>query len=47
MALSRIAWLVTALGFVLAAVVLFAEGYLGYFLVFLAVAASAAVNLRG
>jgi len=44
--LSRISWLVTAVGFLIAAVLLFLNGYVGYFLVFLAVAASAAVNLR-
>jgi len=44
--LARISWLVTAIGFVIAAVLLFVNGYVGYFLVFLAVAASAAVNLR-
>ena len=44
--LSRISWLVTALGFAMVAVLLFLDGYVGYFLVFLAVAASAAVNLR-
>lgn len=45
-ALSHIAWLVTVLGFAVAAVLLFLNGYVGYFLVFLAVAAAAAVNLR-
>jgi hypothetical protein len=45
-ALSRIAWLVTVVGFALAAVLLFLNGYVGYFLVLLAVAAAAAVNLR-
>jgi hypothetical protein len=44
--LARISWLVTAAGFVVAALLLFASGYVGYFLVFLAVAAAAAVNLR-
>lgn len=44
--LSRISWLVTATGFVIAAVLLFLNGYVGYFLVFLAVAAAAAINLR-
>jgi hypothetical protein len=44
--LSRISWLVTAVGFVVAAVLLFFNGYVGYFLVFLAVALAAAVNLR-
>ncbi len=44
--LSRIAWLVTVIGFVIAALLVLAEGYIGYFGVLLAVAASAAVNLR-
>ena len=44
--LPRISWLVTALGFALVAVLLFLNGYVGYFLVFLSVAAAAAVNLR-
>ncbi len=46
MSLSGISWLVTAVGFVIAAVLLFLNGYVGYFLVFLAVAVAAAVNLR-
>lgn len=46
MGLSRISWLVTAVGFAIIAISLFANGYVGYFLVFLAVAAAAAVNLR-
>jgi membrane-bound ClpP family serine protease len=44
--LSRIAWAVTVALFVLAAVLVFLEGYAGYFAVLLAVAAAAAVNLR-
>jgi hypothetical protein len=44
--LSRMAWLVTVIGFVTAAVLLLVEGYVGYFGVLLAVAAAAAVNLR-
>jgi hypothetical protein len=44
--LSRMAWLVTVIGFVIAAVLLLVEGYVGYFGVLLAVAAAAAVNLR-
>ncbi len=44
--LSRIAWLVTVFGFVVAALLLLLEGYVGYFGVLLAVAAAAAVNLR-
>lgn len=46
MPLSRMAWLVTVIGFVIAAVLLLVEGYVGYFGVLLAVAAAAAVNLR-
>ena len=46
MPLSRILWLVTVLAFVVAAVLLLLNDYVGYFGVFLAVAAAAAVNLR-
>lgn len=46
MPLSRIAWLVTVAGLLVACVLLILTGYLGYALVLLAVAASAAVNLR-
>lgn len=45
MPLSRIAWMVTVGLFVLAAVLVFLNGYAGYFFVLLAVAAAAAVNL--
>lgn len=45
MSLSRISWLVTVLGFLVAAFLLLLNGYVGYFLVLLAVAAAAAVNL--
>jgi len=44
--LPRIAWLVTVVTFVVAAVLVFVNGYVGYMLVLLAVAAAAAVNLR-
>lgn len=43
--LSRISWLVTVVGFLVAALLLVLNGYVGYFLVLLAVAAAAAVNL--
>ena len=46
MNLVRISWLVTVAVFVLAAVLVFVNGYVGYMAVLLAVAASAAVNLR-
>lgn len=46
MPLSRIAWLTTVLACLIAAVLLILNGYVGYFGVLLAVAASAAVNLR-
>jgi hypothetical protein len=44
--LSRIAWGVTVAICVIAAVIVLLNGYVGYFLVLLAVGASAAVNLR-
>jgi len=44
--LARTAWLVTVVTFVVAAVLVFVNGYVGYMLVLLAVAAAAAVNLR-
>ena len=44
--LIRISWLVTVAVFVVAAALVFANGYVGYMFVLLAVAASAAVNLR-
>jgi hypothetical protein len=43
---SRIAWLVTVLATLVAAVLLLANGYVGYFGVLLAVSLAAAVNLR-
>lgn len=46
MNLARISWLVTVAVFVIAAVLVFLNGYVGYMIVLLAVAASAAVNLR-
>ena len=46
MDLARIAWLVTVGTFVVAAVLVFVNGYVGYMLVLLAVAAAAAINLR-
>ena len=46
MDLVRISWLVTVAVFVIAAVLVFLNGYVGYMIVLLAVAASAAVNLR-
>ena len=47
MPLDRIAWLITVLVCVLTAVILFLDDYAGYGGVTLAVAASAAINLRG
>ena len=46
MPLSRISWLVTVGICLIVALLLLLNGYLGYFAVLLAVAASAAVNLR-
>ena len=46
MPLSRIAWIVTVAICVIAAVLVLLNGYVGYFLVLLSVAAAAAVNLR-
>ena len=46
MDLARIAWLVTVVTFLVAAVLVFVNGYVGYMLVLVAVAAAAAVNLR-
>jgi hypothetical protein len=43
--LARISWLTTTLACLLAAVILFLEGYIGYGGVALAVSLSAAVNL--
>jgi hypothetical protein len=44
--LARASWLITVILCVLLAILLLIEGYTGYFGVLLAVAASAAVNLR-
>lgn len=46
MPLSRIAWLVTVAVCLLTTVLLALSGYIGYAAVALAVAASAAINLR-
>lgn len=46
MDLARIAWLVTVLVCVIAAVILVLQGYVGYAAVTFAVAASAAINLK-
>ena len=46
MPLSRIAWIATVAVCVIAAILVLASGYVGYFFVLLAVGASAAVNLR-
>ena len=45
MSLARVAWLVTVATFVVAALLLLVNGYLGYFLVLLSVAFAAGVNL--
>jgi hypothetical protein len=42
-----VAWLVTVAILLIAAVLVLISGYLGYFFVLVAVAASAAVNLLG
>jgi hypothetical protein len=44
--LSRIAWITTVVICVVSAVLVLLNGYDGYFFVLLAVAASAAINLR-
>jgi hypothetical protein len=44
--LSRIAWWTTVAICVISAVLVLVNGYVGYFFVLLAVAGSAAVNLR-
>ena len=44
--LSRIAWIATVAICVVAAVLVLLNGYVGYFFVLLAVAGSAAINLR-
>ena len=46
MPLSRIAWIVTVGICLISAVIVLLNGYVGYFFVLIAVAASAAVNLR-
>jgi hypothetical protein len=46
MPLSRLAWLVTVAICLLASVLLFASGYLGYGGVLLAIGLAAAINLR-
>lgn len=46
MTLQRAAWLVTTLGFLVAAVILFLSDYNGYAGVSVAVALAASVNLR-
>ncbi|CAN5577766.1 hypothetical protein BH24ACT24_BH24ACT24_06350 [soil metagenome] len=46
MSLVKISWLVTVVVFIVAAALVFVNGYVGYMVVLLAVAASAAVNLR-
>ncbi len=43
--IGRIAWLVTTLACLIAAVILVVQGYIGYGAVTFAVAASAAINL--
>jgi hypothetical protein len=44
--LSRIVWLTTVGGCLIVSVILLASGYLGYAGVLLAIALSAAINLR-
>jgi len=44
--LSQISWLLTVAICIIAAILVLLNGYVGYFAVLLAVAASAAVNLR-
>lgn len=44
--LARLSWLVTVVGFLVAALLLLWNGYTGYFFVLVAVALAAAVNLR-
>lgn len=46
MPLERIAWLITVAACLVTAVILFLSGFLGYGFVLLAIAASAAINLR-
>lgn len=45
MDLARVGWLTTVLGCLIAVAILLAQGYYGYGVVTLAVAASAALNL--
>ena len=44
--LARLSWLVTVIGFLVAALLLLWNGYTGYFVVLIAVGLAAAVNLR-
>jgi len=44
--LSKVAWIVTVVILLIAAVLVLVSGYLGYFGVLVAVALAAAVNLR-
>jgi hypothetical protein len=44
--LPQVSWLLTVVACLIAALLLLINGYVGYFGVLLAVAASAAVNLR-
>jgi hypothetical protein len=44
--LPQISWIVTVVLCIVAAILVLINGYVGYFAVFLAVAASAAINLR-
>ncbi len=46
MTLPQVSWLLTVVACLIAALLLLINGYVGYFGVLLAVAASAAVNLR-
>lgn len=46
MQLARIAWLTTVVACLIAAILLLLNDYVGYFAVFVAVGASAAINLR-
>jgi hypothetical protein len=44
--LSRIAWITTVVICIISAILVLLSGYVGYFFVLLAVAGSAAINLR-
>jgi hypothetical protein len=44
--LGQISWLITVAICIVAAILVLLNGYVGYFAVLLAVAASAAINLR-